>query len=81
MLREELAELLKLAGTSFKVELVMRLLGLSHARDTMIGSAMVGVLLHSSGSCSFAASAVRAYAWVFLTVSRQSRGAVVEVLS
>lgn len=42
LLREELAELLKLPGSSFKVELVMRLLGLSHARDTMIGSAMVG---------------------------------------
>jgi hypothetical protein len=42
LLREELAELLKLSGSSFKVELVMRLLGLSHARDTMIGSAMVG---------------------------------------
>lgn len=35
--------MLKLSGSSFKVELVMHLLGLSHARDTMIGSAMVGV--------------------------------------
>jgi hypothetical protein len=35
--------MLKLSGSSFKVELVMRLLGLSHARDTMIGSAMVRV--------------------------------------
>lgn len=43
LLREELAELLKLSGTSFKVELVMRLLGLSHVRDTMIGSAMVSL--------------------------------------
>lgn len=34
--------MLKLSGSSFKVELVMRLLGLAHARDTMIGSAMVG---------------------------------------
>lgn len=41
LLRGELAELLKLSGTSFKVELIMRLLGLVHARDTMIGSAMV----------------------------------------
>jgi len=45
LLREELAELLKLSGTSFKVELVMRLLGLSHVRDTMIGSAMVSVFV------------------------------------
>lgn len=44
LLREELAELLKLPGSSFKVELVMRLLGLTHARDTMIGSAMVSRL-------------------------------------
>lgn len=43
LLRGELAEMLKLSGSSFKVELVMRLLGLSHARDTMIGSAMVCV--------------------------------------
>lgn len=42
-MRGELAEMLKLSGSSFKVELVMHLLGLSHARDTMIGSAMVGV--------------------------------------
>lgn len=42
LLREELAELLKLSGSSFKVELIMRLLGLTHARNTMIGSAMVG---------------------------------------
>lgn len=41
LLREELAELLKLSGSSFKVELIMRLLGLTHARNTMIGSAMV----------------------------------------
>jgi hypothetical protein len=41
LLREELAELLSLSGSSFKVELVMRLLGLPHVRDTMIGSAMV----------------------------------------
>ncbi len=41
LLREELAELLKLSGSSFKIELVMRLLGLTHARNTMIGSAMV----------------------------------------
>jgi hypothetical protein len=44
LLREELAELLSLSGSSFKVELVMRLLGLPHVRDTMIGSAMVRML-------------------------------------
>lgn len=43
--RDELAELLKLSGTSFKVELVMRLLGLSHVRDTQIGSAMVSCIV------------------------------------
>jgi hypothetical protein len=39
---QEFGELLQLQGTNFKVELVMRLLGLAHARDTLIGSAMVG---------------------------------------
>lgn len=42
--RDELAKLLQLSGSNFKVELVMRLLGLAHARDTMIGSAMVSLM-------------------------------------
>jgi hypothetical protein len=55
LMREELAELLKLSGSGFKVELVMRLLGLSHARDTMIGSAMVGVghIWTQAGCCLY----------------------------
>jgi hypothetical protein len=47
--RDELAELLKLSGTSFKVELVMRLLGLTHARNTQIGSAMVSCIVMPKG--------------------------------
>lgn len=38
---EEFGNMLRFAGSSFKVELVLRLLGLTHARDTVIGSAMV----------------------------------------
>lgn len=42
--QEEVEELLRvqnLHGSNFKVELVMRLLGLAHARDTLIGNNMV----------------------------------------
>ena len=31
----------RMQGSTFKVDLVMRLLGLTHARDTLIGSSMV----------------------------------------
>lgn len=33
--------MLRYSGSSFKVELVLRLLGLAHARNTLLGSAMV----------------------------------------
>eukprot|EP00878_Enallax_costatus_P039718 GHUV01045601.1.p1 GENE.GHUV01045601.1~~GHUV01045601.1.p1 ORF type:complete len:136 (+),score=37.20 GHUV01045601.1:442-849(+) len=38
---EEFANLLRLQGSNFKVELVLRLLGLTNARNTIIGSSMV----------------------------------------
>jgi hypothetical protein len=43
--QEEFANMLRFSGSNFKVELVLRLLGLAHARDTLLGSAMVGKLL------------------------------------
>jgi hypothetical protein len=39
--QEEFAGMLRFSGSNFKVELVLRLLGLAHARDTLLGSAMV----------------------------------------
>jgi hypothetical protein len=33
--------MLRYSGSNFKAELVLRLLGLAHARDTMLGNAMV----------------------------------------
>lgn len=39
---DELNRLLSLHGSTFKMELILRLLGLKHARNTMLGSALVG---------------------------------------
>ncbi|WIA20601.1 hypothetical protein OEZ85_004985 [Tetradesmus obliquus] len=39
--QQEFADMLRYSGSSFKVELVLRLLGLAHARNTLLGSAMV----------------------------------------
>jgi hypothetical protein len=44
--QEEFAKMLRFSGSNLKVELVLRLLGLAHACDTLLGSAMVRALLY-----------------------------------